>query len=304
MDELEKHVEKFLKKLSDNDFMVMDVKDISYGKQIIADYDLTKYIFRIYYSKKNGIKEDYSQIKNKDIFELLGIEPPEVKTEKEKDAKVYPADFDYFSIGSDETGKGDFIGPLFVGAVYVDDFVSKTLKREGVKDSKKITSFKTLEDLYQKITTNAYYSVMTIEPLEYNELYEKYKNINKVLEYAHKKNMNDLLEKIKDQTLKKIIIDKFSYNNLFDNFKKNVEIIELPKGEQFTSVAAASIVARYTQLKYFEELNKKYKKDNIEFKIGVNENTIIQVKKFVECYSFDDLKYIVKLHFKTIEEIK
>ena len=304
MDELEKHVEKFLKKLSDNDFMVTDVKDISYGKQIVADYDLTKYIFRIYYSKKNGIKEDYSQIKNKDIFELLGIEPPEVKTEKEKDAKVYPADFDYFSIGSDETGKGDFIGPLFVGAVYVDDKVSKTLKREGVKDSKKITSFKTLEDLYQKITTNAYYSVMTIEPLEYNELYEKYKNINKVLEYAHKKNMNDLLEKIKDQTLKKIIIDKFSYNNSFDNFKKNVEIIELPKGEQFTSVAAASIVARYTQLKYFEELNKKYKKDNIEFKIGVNENTIKQVKKFVEFYSFDDLKYIVKLHFKTIEEIK
>ena len=41
-------------------------------------------------------------------------------------------------IGLDESGKGDYFGPLVVGAVYVDESTEAKLIRMGVRDSKRV----------------------------------------------------------------------------------------------------------------------------------------------------------------------
>ena len=45
-------------------------------------------------------------------------------------------------MGVDESGKGDFFGPLVIAAAYVDPVIAKDLKAMNVRDSKTITSDK------------------------------------------------------------------------------------------------------------------------------------------------------------------
>src|SRR5258708_2051671 len=43
-------------------------------------------------------------------------------------------------LGVDESGKGDFFGPLVIAGVYVDRGIARKLIEEGVQDSSRITS--------------------------------------------------------------------------------------------------------------------------------------------------------------------
>ena len=54
-------------------------------------------------------------------------------------------------IGVDESGKGDFFGPLCVAGVYVNESVVKAWKDAGIRDSKNISSDKKIRDLAELI---------------------------------------------------------------------------------------------------------------------------------------------------------
>jgi len=301
MNELERHTEAFLKKLKKIGFETAEVKDIAYGKQIVSYFNGRKNIFRIYFSKKKGIKEDFSQIKDKRILSILEVENKLANADKREEKD----DFEYFSIGSDEAGKGDIIGPLIVAAVYNDDKLSNTFKILDIKDSKKIKSFKKLEEHYKNIISTAPYHIEIIYPEQYNKLYKKYKNINKILALAHIKAIKSCILKVdKDKKINKIIIDKFSKKEYFQELQDSeYEIVETEKAERFSSVAAASVLARYTHLKYYEDINGKLKKQNIEFSPGVNPKNINNLKKYLLKHKKESLYYLVKLHFKTVNEI-
>ena len=130
---LQNHTESFIKKIESMGFTDISIKDIAYGKNITSYYNSKKVTFRIYFSKKKGITEDFSQVRDETILALFD---KEIKTKK-KDKKVYnfKDDFEYFSIGSDEGGKGDLIGPLITAAVYTDDKLAETFKILEIKDS-------------------------------------------------------------------------------------------------------------------------------------------------------------------------
>lgn len=300
MSPLEHATEKFLTEIKTHGFTEITIKPIAYGNQIQATLNGERANFRIYYSKKKGVTRDFSQVKSETIKTLFNAPPP--KSHQKKALHDVPEGFDFFSIGSDETGKGDLIGPLIVAAVYVDETLSKTFKLLGVKDSKDITSKKILKDLYTQIVATAPHVIKVIEPAEYNTLYKVHRNINKIMALTHRAALQELVAQ--GHTIKRVIIDRFSKNDYFkDAFSKDLDVVQLPRAEQFMSVAAASILARYTQLEYYRVLNLKFKKRNIVFYPGMNPKNRGMLHKYLDDSSEQSLFYLTKLHFKTINEI-
>src|SRR5579862_2923978 len=89
--------------------------------------------------------------------------------------------------GIDESGKGDFFGPLVIAGCYTDRGITRTLMEAGIQDSKKIGSDKRIRDLADiiKRTQGAVHSVVAIGPEAYNRMYAKIGNLNRLLAWGH-----------------------------------------------------------------------------------------------------------------------
>lgn len=213
--------------------------------------------------------------------------------------KTYEEPAEY--IGSDETGKGDFFGPLTVAAVYLDKDLARELKSLGVCDSKELNDNqinKMAADIREIIDNR--FEILIIEPSDYNIVYKKFNNLNKMLDNAHYQVLDPLLERSKCEN---VIVDKFSKNELEIAKKwssKGVAFQIITKAERFTAVAAASILARAAFNSWFENNPDE---EGFELPKGASLNVESfaagKKKKF-------GLKYFenkAKLHFKTINKI-
>ena len=107
--------------------------------------------------------------------EVLGA--AELGYEEELNPEMFEPHF-----GIDESGKGDFFGPLVIAGAYTDRKSARTLLDEGVMDSKKISDpkIRKLADLIRQ-TPGLDHEVIMIGPKKYNELYSKIGNLNKLL---------------------------------------------------------------------------------------------------------------------------
>ncbi|MEO2069456.1 MAG: ribonuclease HIII [Desulfurobacteriaceae bacterium] len=190
-------------------------------------------------------------------------------------------------IGCDEAGKGEFIGPLVVACIFADENCLKELVKLGVKDSKKLKKEKILE-LSKNIKKDCRGRVRVLMPKAYNELYEKFKNVNRLLEAVY---MEVLEELIKKYSPKKVVVDKFS-NEIEEKLKRKFSGIDfevIPKAEKDIVVAAASIVAKAERLKAMDILSKK-------LGIKLPEGNINNEKVF-KLIPPRKRKYFLKLHF-------
>ena len=160
------------------------------------------------------------------------------------------------SIGVDESGKGDFFGPLVIAACYVGPAEADRL--DGVKDSKKLTDPKALE-LAKQIKSICPHSIIAIGPAKYNELYQKFANLNKLLEWGHARAIENVLEQ---KSCPLVISDQFANpaglkRALFAKGKQ-VELISQVRAEEELSVAAASVLARATFLDKLDALSQEF----------------------------------------------
>ena len=87
-------------------------------------------------------------------------------------------------IGIDESGKGDYFGPLVIAAVFVNAITQNELALMRVRDSKNISDGHILE-MAPDIRTICPHSIVAIGPKKYNELYAKMKNLNRLLAWGH-----------------------------------------------------------------------------------------------------------------------
>ncbi len=81
--------------------------------------------------------------------------------------------------GVDESGKGDFFGPLVISGVYVDRGIARKLLDSGVVDSKRsvpMHGFARWPTRFGKFA--GLVETVLIGPAKYNELYEKFGNLN------------------------------------------------------------------------------------------------------------------------------
>ena len=204
-------------------------------------------------------------------------------------------------IGMDESGKGDYFGPLVIGAVYVDAQTESRLVTSGVRDSKLLSDIRILV-LAEKIKATCPYSVVTIGPKQYNEAYEKIQNLNNLLAWGHARALENVLEKV---SCNLAIADQFGNESVLQNalLKKGrqIKLEQRPRAEADTAVAAASIIARANFVQVMEQLSIRLGRTLPK---GAYDPSIITVgREIVAKGGRDALAEVAKLHFKTTERI-
>jgi ribonuclease HIII len=206
--------------------------------------------------------------------------------------------------GVDESGKGDFFGPLVISGVYVDGAIARKLLDAGVQDSKRIGSDARIRALAQTIrkTTGGLIETVLIGPQRYNELYEKFGNLNKLLGWGHARVIENLLEKKPD--CPRSLSDQFADARVIEQsllrHGRKINIEQRTKAESDIAVAAASIVARDAFINWLERRGKEL---GLRLDRGVSANVKEIAKKLVEINGAQVLREVAKVHFRTAHEI-
>lgn len=206
-------------------------------------------------------------------------------------------------IGIDESGKGDYFGPLVIAGVFVDIEIKSKLLKSGVKDSKELSDYKIkiIAAEIKNILTAKNYNVVAINPEKYNHLYLKIENVNKLLAWGHSRVLENILSNVKTMDA---ISDKFGNENYILSSLmaegKKINLIQTHKGERFTGVAAASILAREKLIDWFIKQQKDLK---INLPKGASSLTETAAKNIIKEFGEDYLSKIAKLHFKTTKKI-
>lgn len=300
------------KKLEDAFFVVNDFKEISYGVQFRLEKNTWKGLIRIFRNKKGVIKYDYSPIKDElKISQLKAIlerednsQEPEQKLSNDgikNDKTTYEP-----IIGTDESGKGDYFGPLVAAGVYVDSRAKTILERSGVKDSKKISDDKIIElAALIKNICRGQFAVIEITPSTYNNLYSTFKNegknLNTLLAWGHAKAIEEVLLKVdcKIAVSDKFADERFILSKLQEK-GRGIHLIQEHKAESYTAVAAASILARARFLERMKKMSNDYR---IDFAKGASSVVVEQAKDYVKKYGEQEFSKVAKLHFKTTEQV-
>ena len=203
-------------------------------------------------------------------------------------------------IGVDESGKGDFFGPLCIAGVLVDEKSEKLFADLGIKDSKKISDKKILE-LEKSIRANAVHSIVAISNGRYNELYANIKNLNRLLAWGHARVIENICE---NNACDYALSDKFGDESLIKSALmkngRNIELKQMVRAESDIAVAAASILARATYVRKMAEMENVY---GIKFPKGCASQVKDAAKEFISKYGKDRLKEVCKTHFKTFNEV-
>lgn len=203
-------------------------------------------------------------------------------------------------IGVDEAGKGDFFGPLCIVGLYADSKGIEELVSMGVKDSKLFSDAK-IKTLGKQLKDKFATSIIRLYPIKYNELYDRFKNLNRLLAWGHATAIADLFTKTK---CNQALIDQFAPKAVVEQAlahkKIPMHLKQMPKAEQDPVVAAASIIARLSFLEGLEALSEEF---SIPFPKGANHGIMTIGKKFISLYGKDALVKVAKLHFKTTKQI-
>ncbi len=202
-------------------------------------------------------------------------------------------------IGIDESGKGDYFGPLVIAGVYVSAEQEIQLQEVGVRDSKILTD-KRATTLSEYIRRTCPYTVVAIGPERYNSMYASFKNLNRLLAWGHARAIENLLEKV---SCERVVADQFGderfLNSALMEKGQSVELIQKPRAEEETAVAAASIVARAEFLRRLQDLGEKY-----SLSLPKGASAVIGIgKKFARTHGPEALGQVAKLHFRTTQQV-
>lgn len=299
-------------RLEHNGYLVSDFKYIDYGFQFSIIKNPWKGILRVYVNKKHQIKYDFSQLKDESIkYKIESIINDDPDTENSSETNIYDttkaSNISFVPIiGTDESGKGDYFGPLVSAGVYVSLITKPLLEKLGVRDSKKLNDNQ-IRDIAQNIRRVCanQFAVIEISPETYNNLYNQFKsegkNLNVLLAWAHAKAIEEVLTKVECENVlaDKFADEKFIISKLQEKGKQ-INLRQEHKAEANIAVAAASILARE---RFLEKLGKLSAEFAIELPKGASTHVIEQAKKAVEKFGEESLKKIAKLHFKTTESV-
>jgi len=208
-------------------------------------------------------------------------------------------------IGVDESGKGDFFGPLCVAGVYLNETMIPAWKNAGVRDSKNIGSDRRIAELAQLIrnTPGCVLSVVPIGNEAYNRLYFKMRSVNTLLAWGHARVIENMMGAAyrMDPPPVRAISDQFAHDKgviakALMSLGKKIELVQRHKAEEDLAVAAASILARNEFVTRLRELSRKYE---MEFPKGGGPNVDAAAKEFVSRHGAAALSQVAKTHFRT-----
>ena len=207
-------------------------------------------------------------------------------------------------IGVDESGKGDFFGPLVIAGVYVDAAVARNLRDIGAVDSKRISSDQKISQIAAAIrgVPGLCWQVVQIHPEKYNELYTQFGNLNRLLAWGHAKVIEMLLEKVPD--CPRAVSDQFANPSVLQRALqtkgRSIELVQRTKAESDPAVAAASILARDG---FVQWLIKTGESLGVELPKGVSDAVKANARQIFLQDGRTGLNRVAKLHFKTAAEV-
>jgi ribonuclease HIII len=311
LSKLQADIDALQELIHSNGWIIVDKKVIQSGYQVVVTDEITKVSVAFFYSGKVLIqgKPGELQTKLKTWWDARkassthsAMSAATQSSHIESPTNTLTANFTGRArIGLDESGKGDYFGPLVIGAVFVDQQTEDRLKALGVRDSKLLTDNRMLA-MAEEIKALCPHFVVPIEPKRYNELYAKVKNLNRLLAWGHAWTLENVLEKVSCDLA---IVDKFgdeSYlRTVLREKGRQITVVQQTHAEEAIAVATASILARARFVKQMEQLSRKVGKTLPK---GASDPSIVTIgHELVAEHGKDVLAEIAKLHFKTTEGI-
>jgi ribonuclease HIII len=207
-------------------------------------------------------------------------------------------------MGIDESGKGDFFGPMVIAAAYVDETLAEQMKALDVKDSKCISSDKKalfIGGELRKLLGHRF-SVVKVGPIAYNRLYLKMRSVNRLLAWGHARALEDLLVKVPD--CPRAISDQFGTKEVVQRalmkLGRGIELEQRHKAEDDLAVAAASIIAREQFLLALAQMKLDY---GVEIPKGASAQVRAAAEGIVRSRGPQVLLQTCKCHFRTADQV-
>ena len=208
-------------------------------------------------------------------------------------------------LGVDESGKGDFFGPLCIAGAYVNESVVKVWKDSGIRDSKSISSDKRIKELAEVIrkTPGCVTTVVPIGNQAYNRLYAKMGSVNTMLAWGHARVIENLmgLKHQMNPPPARAISDQFASNKdvvakALMSLGRGIELVQKHRAEADLAVAAASILARHEFVTRLAGMEKQY---GLKFPKGASAAVDAAAKEFIASQGAGNLPKVAKMHFRT-----
>jgi ribonuclease HIII len=202
--------------------------------------------------------------------------------------------------GIDESGKGDFFGPLVIAGVFTDAAIARKLVDAGIMDSKRITSAARIRHLAAAIraTPGCAAEVVSIGPERYNEMHTSFGNLNRLLAWGHAR----VIEKLSAvrPNCPRALSDQFARPEVLQKALREkglkIQLDQRTKAESDTAVAAASILARE---RFIDWLDQTSKACGVTLPPGASDAVVQAGRDFVTKHGRDSLGKVAKLHFRT-----
>ena len=219
-----------------------------------------------------------------------------------------PPNFAHLSVlGSDETGTGDFFGPITVAACYVPADKVALAHELGVKDSKQLT-----DDWMRKVAPDLkaafVHNVLTLKNDKYNKVQGQGWSQGKIKALMHNQALKHTLQKMAPEKPDAILIDQFAERSIYyKHIKDEKEIIQenvlfSTKAEGLhASVACASIIARVA---FLEEMDRMSSEVGFALPKGAGKIVDEAAAKIILKHGEDYLKTLTKVHFANTGKAK
>jgi ribonuclease HIII len=283
-------------------------------RQLLKDsgYEFSPKPYTLFFAQKNKLSvavyekgpKVLLQGKGIEDFVTFELEPKVLREARLGYEEVHSPEIFEPHFGIDESGKGDFFGPLVIAGVFTDRTIARTFLENGIQDSKRIGSDARIRALAKMIrqTPGVTFDIVLIGPERYNDLYEKFGNLNKLLGWGHARVIENLLEKRPD--CPRALSDKFADARVIESallqHGQRIELEQRTKAESDFAVAAASILAREAFIDWLERQSKRL---GMKLGRGVSATVKETARQIAEKEGGDALRRLAKVHFRTAHEV-
>lgn len=292
-----KIIKNFSEQFTNEKYQFSEISKQNYHYELDIRKEKEKVKLLVYFGKKGAktvLQGDKGSSIYREIYNKINFDLFEMKQEKILEPETY--------IGTDESGKGDFFGPLVVAGVILTQKNREHLEHLNIRDSKELS-----DSMIGKVSREIKkikgikFNIISIYPKKYNELYLRLGNLNRILGWAHAKVIDNL---IAQNSVNVAISDKFGDEKYIctslQEKGKNITLYQFTKAERFKAVAAASILARDRFNLWFK--HEQYKL-GIEIPKGASETCEAAARMLIEKLGNHSLKDFVKLHFKNTQRL-
>jgi ribonuclease HIII len=213
-----------------------------------------------------------------------------------------PSDVEVW-IGSDESGKGDYFGPLVTCAVRVERSQVPLLDELGAADCKQMSDAQVLEAA-PILAAAVPHAKVVISPPRYNALYRDMgENLNRLLAWSHARAIEDVETAHPGAQL--LLVDQFGPSHrvlgaLMERGAK-IPLMQRTKAEDDPAVAVASVLARASFLHSLRRLGREI---GVPLAKGAGGPVIAAGRRLIAEKGVDALGEVAKLHFKTTETLR